>query len=112
MFDQNQAAALEQVAANTVSPQVVKPDSPLATRLPAWDLLPAHTLLVRRRVALMEKTAMPAEAAPVMPAAVKPPVQQAAAQKSAALAVVFCTKCGTPCDTGDVFCIKCGARME
>lgn len=25
------------------------PDSPLATQLPAWDLLPAHTLLVRRR---------------------------------------------------------------
>lgn len=26
-------------------------DSPLATQLPAWDLLPAHTLLVRRRLA-------------------------------------------------------------
>ena len=25
------------------------PDSPLATQLPPWDLLPAHTLLVRRR---------------------------------------------------------------
>lgn len=24
-------------------------DSPLATQLPAWDLLPAHTLLIRRR---------------------------------------------------------------
>ncbi len=37
-----------------VVPQVVTapqklPDSPLATHLPAWDLLPAHTLLVRRR---------------------------------------------------------------
>lgn len=24
-------------------------DSPLAAQLPPWDLLPAHTLLVRRR---------------------------------------------------------------
>ncbi len=25
------------------------PDSPFATSLPSWDLLPLHTLLVRRR---------------------------------------------------------------
>lgn len=35
-------------AAEAQAPQR-PPDSPLATQLPEWDLLPAHTLLVRRR---------------------------------------------------------------
>ena len=26
-----------------------RPESPLASQLPAWDLVPPHTLLVRRR---------------------------------------------------------------
>jgi len=31
------------------APSTTKYDSPLARQLPGWDLVPAHTLLVRRR---------------------------------------------------------------
>ena len=112
MFDQNQSNIPALVPANPPSPQAVRQDSPLATQLPAWDLLPAHSLLVRRRVVPMEKAAKSADAGPATPAATPAPVQTAPLPKAAASKAVFCTKCGTRCDSGDAFCIKCGARLE
>ena len=31
-------------------PQPARQESPLASQLPSWDLIPPHTLLVRRRL--------------------------------------------------------------
>ena len=49
--DASQPVGLSEVpSAPRGEPSVQKlADSPLASQLPSWDLLPAHTLLVRRR---------------------------------------------------------------
>ena len=47
--DETPAADPNRAASTPPEPPTGRPESPLASQLPSWDLVPPHTLLVRRR---------------------------------------------------------------
>jgi hypothetical protein len=92
--------------------------SRLATQFPNWDLLPPHTLLVRRRFgqAAAPKTLPKAEAVAARQAAIPvprptapapPPVPPVEAPPSR----VLCQQCHEPMEDGASFCSECGAKQ-
>ena len=92
--------------------------SGLATQFPSWDLLPPHTLLVRRRFGQSPapKALPKAEAVAAPRAAVPRPQAPAPAPPSALLgeappAPVLCQQCHEPMEDGATFCSECGAKQ-
>jgi hypothetical protein len=67
IFDQNEPGGSEPVPSNLPSPRGGQQDSTLASQLPDWDLLPAHSLLVRRRLGALSKPASRPESPPLPP---------------------------------------------
>ncbi|MBI4893160.1 MAG: zinc ribbon domain-containing protein [Acidobacteria bacterium] len=92
-------------------------DSPLASQLPAWDLVPAHTLLVRRRPGALNRPASRSDAPDKAPIAVPPPpvpVAVAPAPVNApppAMPDRFCQHCGSQLEDGATFCTDCGTKL-
>jgi hypothetical protein len=95
--------------------QASTPDSPLASQLPSWDLLPAHTLLVRRRPAPANKPTAPMDAPVSKPKETSPPPLPAQLRASAAATSekgsAFCQNCGARLEAGSTFCTGCGTKV-
>jgi len=92
-------------------------DGRLATQFPSWDLLPPHTLLVRRRPVQVPKTPPTPEAVVRPPAAPPVPNVQAPAPEhvpvsAVASSPVVCRQCSRPLEDGAVFCSECGAKQD
>jgi len=92
--------------------------SRLATQFPSWDLLPPHTLLVRRRVGQTaapktspkdEAAARPLAAIPVPRPAAPPPPPGPPVETAPARAL--CQQCHEPMEDGAMFCSECGAKQ-
>jgi hypothetical protein len=105
-------------------------DSPLASQLPAWDLVPAHNLLVRRRFVREQKTEAIATADTAQSAALgaasqssTPPLLDAesviGSQQSktseqietvadAEVTQGTCPGCASPVNEGATICSSCG----
>ena len=89
------------------APAAKKEESPLAGQLPAWNLVPAHTMLVRRRPAPPKPPQAPTATASSPSQAVS---RTAAAAPAPATAVKSCAKCGAELESGSAFCTRCGNR--
>jgi hypothetical protein len=124
LFDQNAPGGSAPVPSNSPSSRGNQQDSPLASQLPAWDLVPAHTFLVRRRPGALNKPPSRSEApdkapmtaaspAPVAaisaPAPVAPPPAPAPAPAPAPDR--FCQGCGSQLEEGATFCTDCGTKL-
>jgi len=88
----------------------------LASHLPAWDLVPSHTLLVRRRSGLASKTTDTSEApltthTPVL-ASQPHTAQHAQVPSVEPSAPVLCRQCKQPLEEGASFCSECGAKQD
>ena len=92
--------------------------SALVHGFPGWDLLPAHSLLLRRKpaglrpvtvapVAKLPPAASPPAAAPVTEAA---PFAAATMSPSDAVAQ-SCPQCESPIEHDAAFCGECGTRL-
>ena len=102
-------------AGATTSAQDRLPESPLASQLPNWDLLPAHTLLVRRRPAPTYKppaqTDVPASGSKAVPKPPSsPPPLPASTSAVSAKHDAFCQNCGASLEEGATFCTGCGSK--
>jgi hypothetical protein len=93
--------------------------SPLVHGFPAWDLLPANPLLLRRK-STGRGPNRPALAA-VPPPAVAPAVATATTPQAAPATERSeqpstpknnCTQCGGVLEAGAVFCGECGTRVS
>jgi hypothetical protein len=84
-------------------------ESPLASQLPSWDLVPAHTLLTRRRAAL--RAPARTEAHPDLLPQPQQASQAAVQPLSGALATAFCQNCGSRLEEGSAFCADCGTKQ-
>jgi hypothetical protein len=112
ILDQNPGAQPNPTAAH------LGEDSPLASQLPSWDLLPAHTMLVRRRPAQtsrhtstdghLERARQEISTDPPVVTRTASPVS-AGAQEPAGQ---YCRNCGTAMAPDAVFCGQCGARLS
>jgi hypothetical protein len=101
--------------------QEAQPNSPLASQLPIWDLVPPHTLLVRRRPVLASRPSSPPTSAVEPPHA--PPQSdfdethaylQGLAQRAAVAPSPsdnICQKCGAQLEQGSRFCTECGTKQ-
>ena len=92
-------------------------DGRLATQFPTWDLLPPHTLLVRRRSVHALKTPPIPEAVVRIPAAAPvPPTQVPAAARvpppHTSVSPACCRQCNQPLELDAMFCSECGARQD
>lgn len=77
------------------------PQSLLAHSFPAWDLLPAHPVLLRRKSAPVRPTIpLSVAAAPATQIEAKDPATRA------------CKQCGEAVDAGSNFCTECGTRFD
>lgn len=142
ILDQNLTNVNTPSSPSNESAQAAIPDSPLASQLPAWDLMPAHTLLVRRRFVPSKKPQTPpatvnelpllpssAKISPISPAPVKeqqPAATQAnellkvpaALQQTPVAASIstaaggVCKNCGIHLVEGSVFCTECGTKQD
>lgn len=112
MLDPN--APNPSVSAEVNSAQFGTLESPLADQLPIWDLLPPHTLLVRRRPAhaFSESGQLEAPggglkaASPPRPSN-PPPTTDAASPPECDS---FCTNCGSRLEEEATFCTECGTK--
>ncbi len=77
--------------------QAADAPSLLAHSFPAWDLVPAHPLLLRRRPVLVRSAATP------QPATAKPTPSAAPAER-------ICKQCSEAVDPDSNFCAECGTR--
>jgi hypothetical protein len=123
IFDQNAPGGSTPAPSSLTSFRGNSQDSPLASQLPAWDLIPAHTLLVRRRPDVLNKPAARSDAPDKTPIAVAPPPPPVAAASipSPAPASVapspapapdrFCQSCGSQLEEGATFCTDCGTKL-
>jgi hypothetical protein len=122
LFDQNAPGGSAPVPSNSPSSRGNQQDSPLASQLPAWDLVPAHTLLVRRRPGALNKPASRSDAPEKAAIAAPPPVPRAAAPASTPAPVApppapasapdrFCQSCGSQLEEGATFCTDCGKKL-
>jgi hypothetical protein len=91
--------------------------SPLVTGFPAWDLLPANPLLLRRKPTGVRQNRPKLAAVP--PPAIEPSARPAAAPAQTAAAeqpwqpmeaTSSCAQCGSALEAGAIFCGECGAR--
>jgi len=142
ILDQNLTSAATPSSVKNESAPAAMPDSPLASQLPAWDLIPAHTLLVRRRFVSSKKPQTPPATVnepPLLPSSAKIPAtspvpvkeQQPAATQAnelpklpetlqqtpvaapiSAAAASVCKKCGAHLVEGSVFCTECGTKQD
>lgn len=109
-------------------------DSPLASQLPDWDLIPAHTMLVRRRTGAtsqagavsvaVQVTPVPAlsdwqtlvapasEASASVPASTKDSGRTLIAPEPAKEGIGMCRQCGLQLEDGAQFCVSCGAKRD
>jgi hypothetical protein len=94
-------------------------DSPLASQLPAWDLVPPHTLLVRRRPAPFTPASRSDGQGRTFMATPPPPARVTAAFLSPAVASPpervpdrFCQGCGSQLEEAAAFCADCGAKVR
>ena len=119
LFDQNMPGSSAPVPSNSPSFRGNQGESPLASQLPAWDLIPAHTLLVRRRPGALNKPAPRSDTTDKALAAAPPPVPRAAAPAPTPAPVApppapeavpdrFCLSCGSQLEEGATFCTDCG----
>ena len=90
----------------------------LATQFPSWDLLPPHTLLVRRRfgqTAASKSPPKPEAAAKPLAAMPRPrptaPVPPPAPPVETAPPGALCQQCREPLEEGAMFCSECGAKQ-
>jgi hypothetical protein len=109
MLDANPSSGSAPPSRST-SPVQTQSDSPLASQLPGWDLVPAHTLLVRRRSAPANKPVIPS------PASEPPRIPQASPRSTTAVAsptsvAQFCENCGARVEDGSSFCMACGTKV-
>lgn len=114
--DPNLPNASALVSADTASARAGAPESPLATQLPGWDLLPAHTLLVRRRPAPAYKPSaqsnVPASGSmAASPPPPSPPSLPASTSVAPAERDAFCKNCGASLEEGATFCTGCGTKV-
>jgi hypothetical protein len=117
ILDPNLPNVSASVSADTASAHARAQESPLATQLPGWDLLPAHTLLVRRRPAPAYKppanSDVPASgskaASPPHPS---PPPLPASTSVAPAKRDAFCQNCGASLEEGSTFCTGCGTKVR
>lgn len=93
LLDQN--SDLRNSATPSPKPSV-QYESPLASQLPSWDLVPQHSLLVRRHSASGK---LPAS----LPATNLPPPPVANER--------YCNNCGNRMDAVSMFCIECGTQQ-
>ncbi len=77
--------------------QTADAPSLLAHSFPAWDLVPAHPLLLRRRPVLVRSAAPPQPATAML-------------TPSAAVAERICKQCHESVDPDSNFCAECGTR--
>jgi hypothetical protein len=108
ILDPNLSTPSAPASAATASVQAGLPESPLASQLPSWDLLPGHTLLVRRRPATSKppvQTDVPESGSKAVPQ--PPPLPSAVSGKRDA----FCEKCGARLAEGATFCTGCGSKV-
>jgi hypothetical protein len=89
------------------SAQAAKAESPLAGQLPAWNLVPAHTLLVRRRSAPTK----PPQSSTGTPPPPRPASQAAVPAPTPVAAPSSCPRCGRQLESGSAFCTGCGSRI-
>ena len=126
IFDQNVPGGSAPAAPNASPREGDLQASPLASQLPAWDLVPAHTLLTRRRPAAVSPTAVsqppatvppppppPRSAPPPPPRSAPPPTPSSSlASPPPAKAVgQFCQNCGSQMEAGSTFCSDCGKAV-
>ena len=123
LFDQNLPGGSAPVPSNSPSSRGNQQDSPLASQLPAWDLVPAHTLLVRRRPGALNRPPDRSDASEKAPMTAPPPPAPRAAAPAPAPAPVtsppapepapdrFCQSCGSQLEEGATFCTDCGSPI-
>lgn len=115
IFDQGSPGGAAPVPSNLQSSRGHEQESPLASQLPAWDLLPAHTLLVRRRPGASNK---PPSRSDVPDRASVPPSMPVSAAATLAPAPTvptsgrFCRSCGSQQEEGATFCEDCGGAVS
>jgi hypothetical protein len=111
LLDRNRQAFNSHAPTEADLPPSARGESPLASQLPPWDLVPAHTLLVRRRPVAANRPPNPSQT-PIAPA---PPIQgeQQAAAISPELPKTgsFCEDCGANLKEASTFCGYCGAKQ-
>lgn len=91
--------------------------SPLVHGFPAWDLLPANPLLLRRKPTGRgpNRPALAVVPPPaVAPAATRPAAdpQVAAVVEQPPTSANTCTQCGRALEAGAIFCGECGTRVN
>jgi hypothetical protein len=120
IFDQNLPGGSAPLSSNSPSSRGNQQDSPLASQLPAWDLLPAYTLLVRRRPGALNRPPSRPDASGQAPMTTPPPVPVAAASAPSPAPVApppaqapdrFCQGCGSQLEEGATFCTDCGTKL-
>jgi hypothetical protein len=121
IVDQTMPGSSAPVPSNSPSSRGSQQDSPLASQLPAWDLVPAHNLLVRRRPGPLNKPASRSDAsdkasvhapAPALLAAASAPSRAQIAPPPAPTPDRFCQNCGSQLEEGATFCTDCGTRLS
>jgi hypothetical protein len=120
IFDQNLPGASAPVPSNSPSPRGNQQDSPLASQLPAWDLVPAHTLLVRRRPGALNRPPARSDTPDKAPMTATPPAPVATVSGPSPVAPPpapasapdrFCQSCGSQLEEGATFCTDCGKKL-
>ena len=122
IFDQNVPSGSGPATSNLPSSRVRQQDSPLASQLPDWDLVPAHTLLVRRRPGALNTATSRSDApdkGPMAAPPLPPPVPVAPSASSTPPGVPpplaapdrFCQSCGSQLEEGATFCTDCGTKL-
>jgi hypothetical protein len=118
IFDQSLPRGSTPATSNLPLSRGHQQDSPLASQLPAWDLVPAHTLLVRRRPGPLNATSRSEapDKGPMAPAPLPPPapsVSSTGPGVTPPLAAVdrFCQNCGLQLEEGATFCADCGTKV-
>ena len=116
IFDQNAPGDSTSLPTNLPSSRGNQQDSPLASQLPAWDLIPAHTLLVRRRAGALNRPTR-SDAPDKAPMAAPPPPAPVVAPPTpvnaptAAVPDRFCQSCGSQLEEAATFCTDCGTKL-
>lgn len=120
LFDQKLPGGFAPVSSNMPPALGAQQDSPLASQLPAWDLVPAHTLLVRRRPGVANRPPSRPDTPDKAPMTVPPPTPIAAASAPSPAAAApppaptpdrFCQSCGSQLEEGATFCTDCGTKL-
>jgi ribosomal protein L7/L12 len=120
IFDQGSPGGAAPVPNSLQSSRGHQQESPLASQLPAWDLLPAHTLLVRRRPGALNRppsrSDVPDRASvpPSMPVSVAATPAPAPPVPALSLPAPggFCGNCGSQQEEGATFCEDCGSAVS